>query len=953
MSKKTEKKQKPNLVDQYLGNLDWRVKENSNNGDPTFSGLMLYLANSEIAKHALKNIYPEEIANAHREGDIHIHDLSYSQTFYCSGWSLSTLIKEGINKIPGKASSAPAKHLSSLMIQMVNFLGCLQMESAGAQAFNNVDTHLAPFVKNDNLSFDQVKQFMQQLIFNLNIPSRWGSQSVFSNFTFDIICPKDMENKLAVVGGKEQEFTYGDCQSEMDMLNQAFIEVMEEGDSDGQIHTFPIPTYNIDKNFDWNSPVVDKLFSMTAKYGVPYFANFVNSDLDASQVKSMCCRIRLELGELRKRNGGYFGSGDNVGCYDEKTELLTDRGWIFFKDLTYDDYIYTLTDNNKIEKHKPLNIFEYDWAGDMYQFKNTSFNLLVTPNHRMLCENKHSKERKFIRADEFNGNSCPIPKKAEWNGIYKENFILPSIENNWISGNYNSKQHYKKEEVNINMDLWLKFLGLYISEGCCDNENIAKSHGYRVTITQKTHKEKVEEILNLMPYKYRTEIRNDCNNYIICNKQLWSYLKQFGKSYDKFIPFEIKQLPKEQLEILFEYLILGDGTTRKNPLKSGEYQKVYYTTSKRLADDISEIIIKLGYMANIRVRNRGEIRIKGRVHKTRNCYEITVNYSNSFLVKNHNINKVYYNGKVYCCEVCNNSMLVRRNGKITWCGNSIGVVTINLPRIGYLSKSIPEFFERLDKFLLLAKESLDIKRKIINKNYDNGLMPYTKRYLTAKFINHFSTIGIVGMNECLLNFMGKDIGTEEGNEFAIQILDYINRKLSEFQRTSPDKILYNLEATPAEGTSYRLAKIDKEKHPEIITASEEVPYYTNSVHLPVDYTDDIFKVLELEDELQTKFTSGTVIHFYLGEQIENPELLKKLTKKIVQNYQLPYFSFTPTFSTCIDCGYIKGEEYNCPTCGKETLVWSRVTGYLRPVQNFNKGKEEEFKKRKTYRLGDK
>jgi len=581
-----------NKIDSYLSQNDWRVKENSNS-TYSFSGLMQYLANTNIAEYTLNETYPKKIANAHRNCDIHIHDLGYGIIPYCCGWSLEDLIKEGINKVPGKASSNPAKHLSTLMIQMVNFLGCMQMEAAGAQAFNSVDTYLAPFIKTDNLDFKTIKQCIQQLVFNLNIPSRWGSQSPFTNFTFDIKCPDDLKNKKSIVGGIEQDFTYGDCQEEMDMINIAFMEVMEEGDADGNIHSFPIPTYNITSNFDWDSKVTNTLCAMTAKYGIPYFANYVNSDMEPSDTRSMCCRLKLDLRELRKKNGGFFGAGDLTG--------------------------------------------------------------------------------------------------------------------------------------------------------------------------------------------------------------------------------------------------------------------------------------------------------------------------------------------------------------------SIGVVTINMPKIGYIAKNKNDYFKKLDRMLLLAKESLDIKRDKCNQMLNSGVLPYMKRYLNNGFNNHFSTIGIVGMNESCLNFLGVNIGSSEGNTFANEILDFINGRLADFQEQNT--ILYNLEATPAEGTSYRLAKHDKEDFPDIITAGTlDIPYYTNSVHLPVGYSNDISEILNLEDEMQTKFTSGTVIHFFVGEEIESVDIVKQIVNKVCNNYKLPHFSITPTFSTCMNHGYIKGEKYVCPICSSPTLVWSRIVGYYRPIQHWNVGKQQEFKEREYYKM---
>lgn len=582
------------LVDSYVKATDWRVKENST---VTYSvgGLILSNSGAITANYWLSEIYDEEIANAHKDGDLHIHDLSML-TGYCAGWSLKQLITEGLGGVPGKMTSKPAKHLTTLCNQMVNFLGIMQNEWAGAQAFSSFDTYLAPFVKVDNLNYEQVKHAIESFIYGVNTPSRWGTQAPFTNITLDWTVPNDLAEMPAIVGGKPMDFKYKDCKKEMDMINKAFIEIMIEGDANGRGFQYPIPTYSITKNFDWSENENNKLlFEMTAKYGTPYFSNYVNSDMEPSDIRSMCCRLRLDLRELRKKSGGYFGSGESTG--------------------------------------------------------------------------------------------------------------------------------------------------------------------------------------------------------------------------------------------------------------------------------------------------------------------------------------------------------------------SVGVVTINLPRIAYLSKNKDEFYSRLDKLMDIAARSLKTKRTVITKLLDEGLYPYTKRYL-GTFKNHFSTIGLVGMNEACLNacWLKTDLTHIEGVEFAKEVLNHMRNRLVIYQEEYGD--LYNLEATPAESTSYRLAKHDKKKYPNIITASEDnkTPYYTNSSHLPVGYTDDIFQALDVQDELQTLYTSGTVFHAFLGEKLPNWKSAATLVRKIAENYHLPYYTISPTYSICQEHGYLVGEQFTCPICGKKTEVWSRITGYYRPIQNWNDGKAEEYKERKEYRL---
>lgn len=582
------------IVDSYVKVEDWRVKENST---VTYSvgGLILSNSGAVTANYWLSEIYDPEIADAHRNGDIHIHDLSML-TGYCAGWSLKQLIQEGLGGIPGKITSSPAKHLSVLCNQMVNFLGIMQNEWAGAQAFSSFDTYLAPFVKVDNLSYDEVKKCVESFIYGVNTPSRWGTQAPFSNITLDWTVPNDLAEMPAIVGGKEMDFKYKDCKKEMDMVNKAFIETMIEGDANGRGFQYPIPTYSITSDFDWSDTENNRLlFEMTAKYGTPYFSNYINSDMEPSDVRSMCCRLRLDLRELRKKSGGFFGSGESTG--------------------------------------------------------------------------------------------------------------------------------------------------------------------------------------------------------------------------------------------------------------------------------------------------------------------------------------------------------------------SVGVVTINLPRIAYLSKSPEEFYDRLDHMMDIAARSLKIKRGVISKLLEEGLYPYTKRYL-GTFNNHFSTIGLIGMNEVGLNarWLGEDLTHEKTQEFAKEVLNHMRDRLSDYQEEYGD--LYNLEATPAESTTYRLAKHDRAHYPDIITAGNEgdTPYYTNSSHLPVDYTSDIFDALDIQDDLQTLYTSGTVFHAFLGEKLPDWKAAANLVRKIAENYKLPYYTMSPTYSICKEHGYISGEHFTCPHCGAKAEVYSRITGYYRPVQNWNDGKTQEYKNRKLYEV---
>ena len=580
------------VVDNYLKINDWRVKENST---VTYSvgGLILSNSGAVTANYWLSQVYDKEIAEAHRSAAMHIHDLSML-TGYCAGWSLKQLIQQGLGGVPGKITSSPANHLMTLCNQMVNFLGIMQNEWAGAQAFSSFDTYLAPFVKVDNLTYKEVKQCIQSFIYGVNTPSRWGTQAPFTNVTLDWTVPDDMAELNCIVGGKEMPFKYKDCVQEMAMVNKAFIEVMIEGDANGRGFQYPIPTYSITKDFDWSENENNRLlFTMTAKYGTPYFSNYINSDMKPSDVRSMCCRLRLDLRELRKKSGGYFGSGESTG--------------------------------------------------------------------------------------------------------------------------------------------------------------------------------------------------------------------------------------------------------------------------------------------------------------------------------------------------------------------SIGVVTLNMPRLAYLAENREDFYQRLDHLMDVAARSLHAKREFVTALLDAGLYPYTKHYL-GTFANHFSTIGLVGMNEACLNarWLRKDLTDKEAQDFTVEVLNHMRDRLSGYQERYAGE-LFNLEATPAESTAYRLAKLDKERYPDIVTANEGgTPYYTNSSHLPVGFTSDIFQALDIEDRFQTLYTSGTVFHAFLGQRLPDWESCMKLVRTIAENYKLPYYTMSPTYSVCQDHGYLQGEQWKCPYCGKEAEVYSRITGYYRPVKNWNAGKAQEFRDRQTY-----
>lgn len=974
-------------VEEYLSRADWRVNANANQGY-SLGGMILNVAGKVTANYWLNKIYPKEIGQAHRNGDIHIHDLDML-SIYCCGWSLKNVLREGMNGIAGKIESNPPKHLSSALNQALNHLCCCftgdtkiwkadgstitfqecldqnikeldvlsfnektgkvvkshmdnigvykevnelieitfafgdsikctpdhkffttkgwveakdlkfgnavftkidrlkayvrsvkpiklykkvpvfcgnvnnthsfftgdfgiashncQNEAAGAQAYSSFDTYMAPYIRIDNLSYKEVKQHLQEFIYNLNVPSRWGSQSPFTNLTFDWVCPEDLKKEKPIVGGKECDFSYGDLQKEMDMINKAYIEIMLEGDKNGRVFTFPIPTYNITPDFNWDSENSTLLFEMTAKYGLPYFQNFINSELKPNMIRSMCCRLQLDLRELLKRGNGLFGSAEQTGCYDEETEVLTRQGWKFWKDVTMEDEFCTLSRSRKIEYQRPIRLFKKKYSGKMIHFNTRNLDLKVTPNHNMLIENQKG-ELSLIRADKYAFSSKiyhnGIPKRGIWLGKKQDLFELKGIEGTKCC--FGHEYPYTSPDRTFDTKDWMAFLGIFLSEGWYSKiKNRNKDYLFIISQKKPNVRKQIKDLFERMGIHYNEKIVK--NGFGVHCKTLHSYLKQFGLQKVRFIPREVLELDKEYLEILYHWLMLGDGSVSKNG------QETYYTCSKQLASDVQELIIKLGYGSRITTKDK---LYHGKINR---IYEVSKHVkSDKYWIQTHKKIEVEdYCGKIYCAEVPNHTLMVRRNGKATWCGNSIGVVTINCARLGYLFKGDKEsLYNRLDYLMDLARNSLELKRKTLKQNMDRGLYPYIKRWL-GTLRNHFSTIGVNGINEMIRNFTNdkEDITTEKGHAFAVEFLDHVRAKLLSYQ--SEQGTMYNLEATPAEGTTYRFAKEDKKRFPDIIQAgTPSNPYYTNSSQLPVGYTDDPFEALELQDDLQRKYTGG-------------------------------------------------------------------------------------------------
>ena len=743
-----------NMFNKYINDDDWQIKENANSSNRSINAMNNYVREQFTKLYWLNEIYPNEITNANENGDLHVHDLGFLGA-YCAGWDLKDLAMRGIDTM--NITCKPAKHLKSFLGQIVNSFFVTQMETAGAQAFSSFDTYCAPFIYYDNLSYESVEQYIQEFVYNLNMPMRIGNQTPFTNLTFDLICPSSLKDEPVIINGELKDKTYGEFQKEMDMINKAFIKVMTEGDGRGRIFTFPIPTINVTKNFDWERDVVKDFMKLTVKYGSPYFANYVNSDLSPEDSLSMC-------------------------------------------PLTQDTLVYVLNKDKDILLLKIKDIVE--------KMKNNEKMSVWTLDGWSNCKPVEVPMTSVYKISFSNNTSINMG----------ENHLQPTLNKGTI----------KAKELKVGM--WVPFI---------------------IDFNKKDIGDQYRKDSNLYYYKITNIEKIECND-----KKLYC-------------------LEVDNNDHLF---MLGNGLLTHNC---------------RLRLDLTEL------------RKRG--------------------------------------GGLF--------------GSSPLTG-SIGVVTINLPRIGYKSKTKEEYFTNLKRMCEIAKTSLELKRKIIEQLTDDNLYPFCQFYLEnvkkrfgQYWANHFSTIGIVGMNESMLNFMGKDIGTEEGRKFAVEVLNFMRDLLVEYQKETGN--FYNLEATPAESTAYRLALKDKKLYPDIITSgTDDIPYYTNSSMLPVNYTNDIFKTLDLQDELQSLYTGGTILHLYTADKVEDPDVITNLFKKIFNNYKLPYISYTPTFSICKTHKYIKGEHFECPICGEETIVYSRVTGYIRPVKGFNKGKAQEYKDRTKFILGD-
>lgn len=917
------------IVDKYMRAMDWRVKENST---VTYSlgGMILNNSGAITANYWLSEVYDDEVEQAHRNADIHIHDLSMLSG-YCAGWSLKQLIQEGLGGITGKITSAPAKHLSVLCNQMVNFLGIMQNEWAGAQAFSSFDTYLAPFVKADNLTYSQVKKCIESFVYGVNVPSRWGSQAPFSNITLDWTVPDDLAELPAIVGGKEMDFCYKDCKKEMDMVNKAFLEVMIEGDAGGRGFQYPIPTYSITKDFDWSDTENNRLlFEMTAKYGTPYFSNYINSDMKPSDIRSMC-PIR---------------SDENVLVMDDYTkEFHVSRIENLYKGNKKDN-IYTILHNGEA-KYARLNRFD---NLDFYRVRTVNgHEIVLSSNHLNLVLGGEIKTTQELTVDDYLPFSIT---PVEGKGLsYEDGFMIGAflgdgcLKDDYAitySLNNTSKAEVMGKVISIGVDR-------YGAKVCCGSANKAGTC-INVTLTSKSLRGLVEDYVS-------------------------------GKALDKALDPKCINRSLNFRKGILDGLMSTDGRTVSRRI---------YTSSQKAVETVTAMLASMGIPVNIRVDNRGSdatysdnpvycIRLYS-PDTGASCYSGVYIKQNGYMwFKIESIEPINDGSHIgYCFEVLNDdepyfmlpSGLVTHNCRLRldlrelrkksggYFGSgestgSVGVVTINMPRIAYLAEDEMDFYRRLDRIMDISARSLDTKRRVISKLLDEGLYPYTKRYL-GSFKNHFSTIGLVGMNEAGLNakWLRTDMTHKETQDFTVAVLNHMRERLSDYQEQYGD--LFNLEATPAESTAYRLAKHDKGKYPEIITAGDNggTPYYTNSSHLPVGYTTDVFDALDIQDEMQTLYTSGTVFHVFLGEKLPDWKAAANLVRTIAENYRLPYYTMSPTYSICPEHGYLAGEQKVCPKCGKVTEVWSRITGYYRPIQNWNDGKVQEYKDRTEYEVSN-
>ena len=929
-------------IDSYLKEVDWQVKENAN---MTFSlqGLNQYVGSYISKKYWLNKIYPKEIREAAANEDFHIHNLELLAP-YCAGWDLYDFLVKGFGGVSGKIECKPPKHLRTAMGQLVNVLFTLQGETAGANAISNFDTLLAPFIRYDKLDYKQVKQVMQEFLYSCMVPTRVGFQTPFLNVSLDIKPPVFLAKQPVIIGGQPQNEIYGDFQPEIDMFIKAFYEGLMEGDASGRPFTFPIPTVSIAKDFDWDNPNLLPMWEATAKYGVNYFSNFIHSDMSPDDARSMC---KLPTTQIIYRNAnGVIAKTDIRRIVDDfikrdnSIDILINGKFEPVKDVI----------KIKLENKEILKLTLDNGLIDKMTLDHPS---AVIENGKIII--KESRDLKI--GDEF--PIAKYPYEGELGDFDLGRLIGLYIGDGWISHNGATANFvFNKKEFQF-----AKFIESLIEKrfGAKTTISLNDNHSYvRVSVASKAVVELMKEY-----------VRGDSSLVKRLNSKIFARSIEFRKgvligiiesdgSIKNGIVLHIGN-KKLILDIMTLARSLGINTTYfESKNRTGETEKPGY--SLRFTNDYSEWLISY-----FKLKKGKSLKYKA--------------YKDFLGIKIVKIEKVNYTGYVYdfeidskehffqlangiithnCCRLrLDNRELYKRGGGLFGSSpktGSIGVVTINLPRIGYTSKTKTDFFNRLGHLMELAKESLEIKRKALDDFMEKGLYPYSRHYLEdvkklrdSYFGNHFATIGICGMNEALINFLEEDITTQKGRKFALEILDFMREKMVKFQEETGN--LYNLEATPAEGTSYRQAKTDKEKYPDIIAAgTKEVPYYTNSSQLPVGFTDDVFQALELQNNLQTKYTGGTVLHIFLGEKISDPNMAKNLVKKIFENYSLPYITLTPTFSICPTHGYLSGEHFECPQCTikQPCEVYSRVVGYIRPVQQFHKGKQEEYKERKEF-----
>jgi len=992
------------MVDKYINELDWQVKENSNMAY-SLQGLNHYVTSTVTKKYWLNKVYPKEIREAIEAGDFHIHNLDSLAT-YCMGWDLYDLLIKGFGGVAGKVEARPPKHFRSALGQIVNFFYTLQGESAGAQAMSSFDTLLAPFIRADKLSYYEVKQALQEFLFNCAIPTRVGFQTPFTNLTFDIKPSPVLANQPVIIGGQPQNETYGEFQEEMNMLNQAFYEVMLEGDAKGRVFTFPIPTINITKDFPWDEKYLIPMWEATAKYGINYFSNFINSEMKPEDVRSMCLSAKEEILIRNSKKIKRLPIKEVAENY--KLKNFDKEGWADCK------------------KEKNLCVLSLNPETLKTEWSPIKRFLKVLDSKAVEITTEDGKKAIFsIRH--------PIPVFSEeglamkWSKDIKKGDYLVSLKK---AENSLSKEYQKIDNFLLNKDL-AKILGYFIADGnylfetrkgytyfgqprglqftfkTGDNENLKILKLLIKKVFRLEGKEKQDPRYNTYYlYIYNSELARKLYNagfkkygrlpQIVFNSPL-GVIKSFlgfhfrGDGYAKRKEIHLNDLELSR-DLVLLYSLVGQPVTYRLRKKS---QVIYLQHSRAKIKEgngwlnspiISERIpgwmargreipgfskgrmIGLDTIEKYSATTPQSLKIKNsdiylvRVEKIeKKIFKELKEFYDVELAKNHLF--VHSSGQISfnCCRLrLNTSELLKRGGGLFGSNpstGSVGVVTINLPKIGHLSKTRKEFFERLVKAMDLAKESLEIKRKSLNDFMEKGLYPYSKFYLYgvktmrgSYWANHFSTIGLIGMNEALLNFLGKNIASKKGLKFTLEIMDFMRERLIKYQEETGN--LYNLEATPAESTAYRLAKKDKEKYSDIITAGiKKVPYYTNSTMLPVNYTDDIFEALDLQDKIQCKYTGGTVLHFFLGERISDISTVKNLIKKVFENYRLPYITLTPTFSICPTHGYVAGEHFFCPKCTikQPCEVYTRVVGYLRPVSQFNVGKQTEYHQRETFK----